>query len=194
VTALARTLSDPQCPALAIAVLVVLLGTVGAVHGSTGVTPPGGARMAASTGPGGNNSTTGGSRIDFLESGLPAGAVWSVSLGSATTRSNQTLVEVGGLAAGTYAYAISTAASYTPYPMNGSVSVRMNSSAAVTVIFTANPAPAPTILGLPVLEFEVMATVVVVGGIAAILSEIHARRKLAAAKPKVPPSAPPSSP
>jgi hypothetical protein len=178
VSALAGSTSGIRARDLALAVLVLGVIASAAFAPTSPLGGPGssGVRTLASTGPGGNNSS-GGSHVDFLESGLPAGTSWSVSLGDASSQSTQTLVVVGGLAAGTYSFRISTGASYAPYPVSGTVSVGTNASASVPVLFTANPAPAPTLLGLPVLEVEVIATVVVIGGVAAVVSEIYARRK-----------------
>jgi hypothetical protein len=137
-----------------------------------------------STGPGGNNSTAPGLHVAFLETGLPAGTPWSVTVGTTTVTVNGSLAVVGNLAPGNYAFSIRTSADYAAYPANGSVELR--SSESFSVYFSQNPSPPPTYLGLPALELEFILAVTGAGAVAAGLAEWRARRRPA-------PPAPPSS-
>jgi hypothetical protein len=128
-----------------------------------------------STGPGGNNSTSGGVELEFLESGLPAGGHWSVTVGSRTATTNGSLLVIPGLTTGVHAFTVSTPLAFSAYPANGTIDIQGSTSVAIT--FYPNPSPAPTFLGLPVLEAEILAALVIGGAGAAVFAEWRSRRR-----------------
>jgi hypothetical protein len=74
----------------------------------------------------------------FSETGLPTNTIWSVTVGSATHRSNSSAITFN-LENGSYSFSVGAIPGYTPSPSGGTVKVAgMGQTKAIT--FTANPA------------------------------------------------------
>jgi hypothetical protein len=74
----------------------------------------------------------------FSETGLPTNTIWSVTVGSATHRSNSSAVTFN-LENGSYSFSVGAIPGYTPSPSGGIVKVT-GVGRAVAITFTANPA------------------------------------------------------
>ena len=133
--------------------------------------------------------------VTFLESGLPVGTVWSVTLNGATNATTGGIAFVG-LANGTYPFAVGTVAGYLASPSGGTVTVD-GVSAVTSIAFaaipptrpTSNGTPPATFLGLPALEgYSVLVGIVAVI-VAGALRAVRGRR----ARRTPPPGRPPPS-
>jgi hypothetical protein len=60
--------------------------------------------------------------VVFIESGLPSGTLWSVTLNGQTQSSNTDKITFSGLSSGTYSFSVS-ATGYTANPSSGTVTV-----------------------------------------------------------------------
>ncbi len=124
--------------------------------------------------------------VTFVETGLPGGETWSVTLngtlGSSSTNSIQ-FREVNA----TYSYAIASVPGYRSNLSSGSVRVS-GSPTNVSVSF-ARVAPGGTgtasLVGLPDLDWIVIGTVVAVGAVASLL--VRSRRRSGRGDPPSPP-------
>jgi len=85
--------------------------------------------------------------VQFVETGLPSGVIWSVTLNGSIQRSSSTAV-VFSEPNGSYAYSVPTADGFVPAPAVGTVSVR-GEAASVVIEFGAN---GPPIYGVTVTE------------------------------------------
>ncbi len=80
--------------------------------------------------------------VTFTETGLPAGTLWTLTVGAHVGSSSTNSISVA-LANGTYAYAINAATGYTPLPRNGSVTV-LGTPVNINVVYSAPPTFAVT--------------------------------------------------
>ncbi len=116
--------------------------------------------------------------VQFTETGLPAGTVWSVRFHSVDQTGTGSL-SFSGTPNGTYAFSIQTIAGYVPTPSTGSVFVH-GSPAPVAISFaptgpTGATGTQPTLLGLPPLV--VIGLIAIVVGVTVTLTVLWVRRK-----------------
>ncbi len=80
--------------------------------------------------------------VTFIESGLPPGTGWYVTLAGSTSFGGGTTQTFSDLSNGTYPFTIRSVAGYTAQPGAGSISIQ-GSSVNVSILFLATMSPAP---------------------------------------------------
>jgi YVTN family beta-propeller protein len=86
--------------------------------------------------------------VNFSESGLPGGSVWSVTMKQVSSVSN-TSYDLTFLPNGTYGFQIGTGPGYTPHPATGSFNVTGNPIDLLVAFSTPAKPAGPGFLGLP---------------------------------------------
>ena len=128
--------------------------------------------------------------IIFTETGLTAGATWSVTLGGNTissTGASIAFAEVNG----TYSYTIGAVAGYTANPASGSVKVT-GSASSQSITFTSTTSPGKGnqttgFLGLPGDDGYILLIVIAAVVVAVVVFALTRRKKAGGAPPPPPP-------
>jgi len=132
--------------------------------------------------------------IDFVESGLPSGTNWSVTVGT-STRSSVTNTVVFTEPDGSYPFTVGAVAGYTASATPASPAVVSGANDVVDVTYTSSaPAPAGS-TGLSPLEWALLAVVVIVIlAVAFLLIGRRRKKENAPPGPNAPPPPPPAPP
>jgi YVTN family beta-propeller protein len=132
--------------------------------------------------------------VNFTESGLPAGALWTVTLG-ATGYSSSTASAVIQLSNGSFQYNISSLSGYSVSPASGWANVS-GSNLAIAVTFTSSSSTphSSSLGGIPLWEIAVIIAAIAAVVVAVLLSMRRARPPSATTSAQPLASPPPTGP
>jgi hypothetical protein len=97
--------------------------------------------------------------VTFTESGLPAGTLWSVTIGGVTPSANTTTITLQE-ANGTYPYTIGSVGGYTATPSSGSVMVLGGDPPSVAVAFSSGSSGSTPAGGLSTIDWLIIGIVI----------------------------------
>ncbi len=113
--------------------------------------------------------------VTFTVTGLPTGQVWSVTVGTEKVTNTSSLTASFVLSNGTYSFSITAPSGYSASPSSGSVSVN-GQSVQKSISISKSSASAGTLLGLPLIDWAILAILVVVIVVIAAVATSGRRR------------------
>jgi subtilase family serine protease len=123
--------------------------------------------------------------VTFTASGLPSGSVWSVVVGTQKITNTSSAVASFQLANGTYTYSISAPSGYQASPSGGTITVA-GQNVAKSISISKASSSSGTLLGLPWIDWALLALVIIV--IVAVAAIASSRRGRTQQPPPPPPA------